>query len=85
MIYKPLPSEVLLTLAQQSQSFHSTTTSLNSKGGEEFVVDYIQTRNITEIEDLSSQLKKVNILKNYNLLFLTLILSFLSAHTPKEC
>ena len=54
MIYKPLPSEVLRTLAQQSLGTSST------KGGEEFVASYIQSRTTEEIDDLSSQLKRVN-------------------------
>lgn len=57
MIYKPLPTEVRVTLQKQCRNLGSTSVSSRKEG--EFLTEYIQTRASREIEDLDTQLKKV--------------------------
>ena len=56
-IYKALPVETRLTLEKQSIKFGHNQSSI--KGGEEFLVKFIEARTSSEIPDLSSTLKKV--------------------------
>lgn len=64
MIYKPLPTEVRVTLQKQCRNLGSTSVSSRKEGGE-FLAEYIQTRASREIEDLDTQLKKVKTYFNF--------------------
>lgn len=65
MIYQPLPVEIRVTLEQQSWILGSTKSN-EKKGGEGFLMSYVQPRTSTDIGDLTTQFKKVSSNGHYN-------------------
>nr|SVE73904.1 EOG090X0GV5 [Daphnia atkinsoni] len=57
MIYQPLPVEIRVTLEQQSWILGSTKSN-EKKGGEGFLMSFVQPRTSTDIGDLTTQFKK---------------------------